>query len=223
MFNEFFQLCVPDRCIHELQVFTSSSPTHRIGSSRLIKLTMSDNIPPFIALLSDVMSSNQIVELHLCRCNRQISFNLPMVTHLTLVDSLDSLNSRSLSTNIRSIQIILHQECRAFTNGDWTALRAVSALPLLKSLRVYLYDMRTPPNHTSAEIISKTALTVANFSLCFRRYDHRYVEFDYDIDLACIKHSIFINRLRNRIASLSRNQKLHMVVDEDAGEIFTWF
>ncbi|CAF4777453.1 unnamed protein product, partial [Rotaria sp. Silwood2] len=59
-----------------------------------------------------------------------------MVTYLTLIDSLDSLYSRSLPTNIRSIQISLHQACLDFTNGDWIALRTLSALPALKSLSV---------------------------------------------------------------------------------------
>jgi len=111
IFNEFLGLSVPDRCINDLQVFTSSTPANTIGSSRLVKLNMSDNIPSPATLLSHVMSPNQIVELHLLRCDRQISLNLPIVTHLTLIDSLDALNTRLLSTNIRSIRIILHCQC----------------------------------------------------------------------------------------------------------------
>jgi len=91
-----------------------------------------------------------------------------MVTHLTLVDSLNSLNSCSLSTNIRSIHIILHHECLAFTNGDWTALRTLSTLPLLNSLRLLLYNMLNPPGNTSCEVIAETALTVADFGFYFR-------------------------------------------------------
>ncbi|CAF2835867.1 unnamed protein product [Rotaria sp. Silwood2] len=89
IFNEFFQLSVPDRCISELTVFAPSFPVMNFNSSRLIKLNMSDNLPSSITFLSQIVSSNKIRELHLYRCNRQISMNLPNVSHLILVDSLD--------------------------------------------------------------------------------------------------------------------------------------
>ncbi len=223
IFNEFFQLCVPDRCIDELQVFISSSLTNTIDTSRLIKLNMSDNISPFATLLSHVMSFNQIVELHLFRFDRQISLNLPMVTHLTLVDSLNSLNRCSLSTNIRSIHITLHHECLAFTNGDWTALRTLSTLSLLNSLCLLLYNMLNPPGNKSCEVIAETALTVADFGFCFRCHHYRYVEVNYDIDLVYTKHSLFIERLRNCIVGLSLNEDLCIVIDEDGCGIVIWF
>ncbi|CAF3140209.1 unnamed protein product, partial [Rotaria sp. Silwood2] len=223
IFNEFFELCVPDRCINDLQVFTSFSSANTIGFSRLVKLNMSDNISSSAAFLSHVMFSNQIVELHLFRCDRQISLNLPMVTHLTLIDSLDALNSRSLSTNIRSIHIILHHECLDFASGDWTALRTLSTLPLLNSLRVLLYNMLNPPDDTSCKVIAETALIVADFGLCFRRYHYHYVKLNYDIDLVYTKHSLFIERLRNCIVTLSQNEELYIVIDEDGCGIFIWF
>ncbi|CAF3260355.1 unnamed protein product [Rotaria socialis] len=37
IFKEFFELCVPDRCISEIQVFSSYFPTNKIHSSRIIK------------------------------------------------------------------------------------------------------------------------------------------------------------------------------------------
>lgn len=221
IFDKFFQLCVPVRCTNELQVFTLTSPTKTIATSRLVQLSISDNIPSSAILLPHVMSLNKIIGLRLYRCNRQISLKLPMVTHLTLIDSLDSLNSRSLSTNIRSIQIILHHPCLDFTNGDWIALRTLSALPVLKSLRVLLYDMLNPPDDTSCEIIAETALMVIDFGFCFR---HRYdIDETYDIDLVYTKHSLFIERLRNRVVTLSLNEELYIVVDEDGYGILIWF
>ncbi len=218
-FNEFFQLCVPDRCINELQVFTS------IGSSRLMKLTVSDNIAVSIDVLSHIMSSDQIVELDLFRCDRQVSLDFPFATHLILIDSLDSLNSRSLSTNIRSIQLILHHECLAFTSGDWTALRMLSNLPLLNSLRVILYNMLNPPDDTSCEVIAETASMVTDFGFWFRWHFWRYDEINRNVDPIKTKHSLFIERLQNRILTLSLNQELHVVVDKDttAYGIVVWF
>ena len=219
IFNEFFQLCDPDRCINELQVFSS------IGSSRLIKVTMSDNISVSTNILSHVMSSDQIVELDLFRCDRQVSFDFPLVTHLILIDSLDSLNSRSLSTNIRSIQLILHHECLTFTSGDWTALRTLSNLPLLNSLRVLLYNMLNPPDDTSCEVIAETALMVSDFGFCFRWCRWRCNEIYSNVDLTNMKHSLFIERLQNRIVTLSLNEELYVVVDKDTTGygIVVWF
>ncbi|CAF0882969.1 unnamed protein product [Rotaria sordida] len=82
---------------------------------------MSDNISSSATLLFRVMSSNHIVKLHLFRCDRQISLNLPMITYPTIIDSLDALNTQLIATNIRSIQIILHYQCLNFTSDDWTA------------------------------------------------------------------------------------------------------
>ncbi|CAF2577417.1 unnamed protein product [Rotaria sp. Silwood2] len=201
-FNEF-QLCVPDRCISELQVFTSFSPGNKTFSSRLRKLNMSDNISTSASLLSYVISSNQIVELCLSRCDRQVSFNLPMVSHLTLIDSLDALNTHSLLTNVRSIQIVFHHECLDFAIGDWTSLRTLADLPLLNSLRVVLYNMLSPPNNSSCIIIAETGLKITDFGFCFRHFRYYSVEHDYDINLIFMKHCLFIERLRNLIVTIA--------------------
>ena len=186
---------------------------------------MSDNISVSTNILSHVMSSDQIVELDLFRCDRQVSFDFPLVTHLILIDSLDSLNSRSLSTNIRSIQLILHHECLTFTSGDWTALRTLSNLPLLNSLRVLLYNMLNPPDDTSCEVIAETALMVSDFGFCFRWCCWRCDEIYSNVDLTNMKHSLFIERLQNRIVTLSLNEELYVVVDKDTTGygIVVWF
>ncbi|CAF4861796.1 unnamed protein product, partial [Rotaria sp. Silwood1] len=211
IFNEFFQLSVPDRCISELEVFISSSIT-KIHSSHLIKLNMSDNLASSTSFFSQIMSSNKIVELHLYRCNRQVSMNLPNVSHLILIDSLDSLNSTSLSLNIRSIQIILHYECLSFAAGDWTALHSLSTLPLLNSLRIILYSMRIPPDDTNCQIIAKITPKLLDFSFCFRRI---YCQNSYDIDAAYKKHCLFIKQLRNCILNLSLNKQAYVFVEKD--------
>jgi len=221
MFDEFVQLCVPDRCISNLQAYTSSSQVNYNSSSRLIKLNMSDNLPSFIAFLPHVISSNQIVELHLLGCDRQIPVNLPThVSHLTLTDSLDSLNSCSRLTNIRSIQITLNHECLRFASGDWTAFRILSTLPLLISLRVLLYEMDVPPDDINCQIIAETASMVSDFCFCFR---YRYAARDYDVVGTYTKHSLFIEQLRNRILALSLNQQPYIVVEKDGYGLIIWF
>ncbi|CAF4968444.1 unnamed protein product [Rotaria sp. Silwood1] len=220
IFNEFFQLSVPDRCISELTVFASSCPVMKFNSSRLIKLNMSDNLPSCTTFLSQIVSSNKIRELHLYRCNRQISMNLPYVSHLILVDSLDSLNSKSLPLNIRSIQIIVHYECLHFATTDWTALRILSSLPLLKSLRILLYDIHNSPDDASCQIIAGIASTLSDFSFCFRCL---YRQGPYDIDLASKKHCLFVEQLRKRILLLSLNKRPYIFVEKEASGLIIWF
>ncbi len=181
---------------------------------------MSDNLPSSVAFLPHIMSSNQIVELHLLGCNRQISLNLPSLSRLILIDSLDSLNSCTLLTNIQSIQIILHHQYLCFGNDDWTILRTLSTLPRLISLRVVLYDMRVPPDDASCQIIAETAPIVSDFAFCFRRDNY---EIDYDKDAVYTKHCLFIEQLQNRILTLPLNQQHYIVIEKDGHGIIIWF
>ena len=202
-----------------LQVFTSSTANIN-SSSRLVKLNMSDNLASSVAFLPHIMSSNQIVELHLLRCDRQIFLNLPSLSHLILIDSLDSLNSCTLLTNIQSIQIILHYQYLRFGNNDWTVLRTLSTLPRLISLRVLLYNMRISPDATSCQIIAETATIVSDFGFCFRRSNY---EIDYDIDAVYMEHSLFIEQLQNRILALLLNEQPYVVREQDGHGIIIWF
>jgi len=72
---------------------TSSSSSNINDSSRLVKLNILENLPSTIALLPHIMSPNQIVELHLFGCDKEISVNFSNLSRLTLTDSLNSLNS----------------------------------------------------------------------------------------------------------------------------------
>ncbi|CAF4686857.1 unnamed protein product, partial [Rotaria sp. Silwood1] len=218
-FNEFFQLSVPDRCIYQLEIFKSCSISE-IYSSNLIKLNMSDNLASSATLFPQLMTSNKIVELHLFRCNRQVSMHLPNVSHLVLIDSLDSLNSCSLSLNIRSIQIILHYECLRLATGDWTALHSLSILPLLKSLRIFLYGMHIPPDDTSCQIIAEITPNLLDFSFCFRRI---YYQTSYDIVAAYKEHCLFIEKLRKRILNLSLDEQPYVFVEKDGCGLIMWF
>ena len=180
---------------------------------------MSNNLASSTTLFSQIMSSNKIVELHLYRCNREVSMDLPNVSHLILIDSLYSLNCYSLSLNIRSIQIILHYQCLASTTVDWTILCALSTLPLLKSLRILLYNMRIPPDDTSCQIIAETAPLLSDFSFCFR-YD---CEDSYDVVSSHKKHWLFIKQLRKRILILSLNEEPYVCIENDGCGIIVWF
>jgi hypothetical protein len=129
------------------------------------------------------------------------------------------LNSKSLPLNIRSIQIVVHHECLHFATADWTALRKLSSLPLLKSLRILLYGMHNPPDDTSCQIIAEIAPVLSDFSICFRRVYHQEA---YDIDLASKKHCLFIEQLRKHIL-LSLTSQPYVFVEKDASGLIICF
>ncbi|CAF3366082.1 unnamed protein product [Rotaria sp. Silwood2] len=220
IFDEFFQLCVPDRYISELQVFTSASSVNTIGPSHLRKLDISNNFPSLATSFPHIMFSKQVIELHLSRCDRQISVNLPTIDHLIITDSLDSLNSCFLSRNIRSIQITLNHEHLHLARNDWSDLPTLSTLPFLKSLRILLYGMNNPPNDTSCQIIAETASTISDFCFCFRRKNHQNRR---NFDCAHTAQSLFIMQLRNSIIALPLNEKPRLVVEKDGYGLIAWF
>lgn len=220
-FDEFFPLCVPDRYISELQVFTLDSPINTIDHLHLRKLNISNNFPSLATSFPHIMSSNQVVELYLLRCDRQISINLPTFDHLILTDSLDSLNSCLFSRNIRSIQIILNHEYLYLARNDWNDLPTLSTtLPYLKSLRILLYGMDIPPNDNSCQIIAETASTVSDFCFCFRR---RVYQNRYNSEWTYISQSVFIIQLRDNILALPLNEKPCVIVENDGYGLLAWF
>ncbi|CAF4315515.1 unnamed protein product [Rotaria sp. Silwood2] len=220
IFTEFYQLSVRDIFISDLQVFPASTLANTICPSRLVKLNIQDNHPSPTTFFSHIVISNQVTELRLSQCDKKTSVNLSNITHLILTDSLDSLNNCSLSTRIRSIQITLNHKWLRFGNDDWNAFRRLSTLPMLKSLRVLLRGMHTPPDDTSCQIIAETAVMVSDFCFCFRRRGDRN---EYDIDIAYTKHSLFIKQLQNHILALPLNEKPYVVVEKYSCGIFIWF
>ena len=182
---------------------------------------MSDNLPSSVSLLSGIIFSNQIVEMHLFRCDREISLNFPSLSRLVLVDSLDVLNNLTSLINIQSIQIALHYQFLCFGNDNWAVLRVLSTLPRLASLRVVLYNMRTPPNDANCQIIVETIPFISDFSFCFRRTNKD--RSDYNVHIAHIKHSLFIQQLQNRILALPLVKQPYVLIEEDGYGIIVWF
>ncbi|CAF4498120.1 unnamed protein product [Rotaria sp. Silwood2] len=219
-FNEFFPLCVPDGYINELEVFTSTSPVNRVGSSHVRKFSISNNFPSLATSFPHIMSSNKVVELHLSQCDRELSVNLPIFDHLIITDSLDLLNKCCFSRNIRSIQITLNQEYIHLARNDWNDLPILSTLPFLNSLRILLYDMNVPPNDISRHIIVETISNMSDFCFCFRRknYGNRR-----NFESAHTMQAIFITQLRNDILALPLNEKPRIVVEKGGYGLIAWF
>ena len=116
------------------------------------------------------MFPQNIEELHLFCCDRNIDLKLPSVHHLTVINSLDALQRcLSISMNIQSITIVLDQEHIQFATGAWIALRFLRALPHLRSLRVVLYALHMSAGDPSCQIIAETAVWIVDFAFSFRR------------------------------------------------------
>ncbi|CAF3339028.1 unnamed protein product [Rotaria sp. Silwood2] len=220
IFEEFFQLCISDKYISELEVFTSASLFDKVGRSHLLKLNIADNIPSLTTLLPHIMSSNHMVELHLSQCDEQISSNLTIFDHLILTNSFDSLNNWSYSRYIRSIQITLNYEHLHLARNDSADLRTLSTFSFLNSLRILLYGMDVPPNDISCQIIAETVSIVSDFCFCFR---HKHYQNTYNFDLAHTKQYLFIKQLRNNILALPLNKKPRIVVEKDGYGLIVWF
>lgn len=183
-------------------------------------MNISDNFPSIVEYLPHILSLNQIVELRLVGCSRQLSLNAPSLSRLILIDSLDVLNSNIAINNIRSIQIVLYHPSPGLVSDSWIALRAISTLRQLHSLRVNLYGMRIPPDDTSCQMIAETAPVVSDFAFCFRRPDEQP---DYDIDAAYKKHYSFIQQLGSRILLLPLKKEPYLVIEKTGHGIVIWF
>jgi len=81
--------------------------------------------------------------------------------------------------------------------------------------------MRTPPNDANCQIIVETVPIISDFSFCFRRSNNDCS--DYNIHIAHIKHSLFIQQLQNRILALPLVKQPYVLIEEDGYGIMVWF
>jgi hypothetical protein len=210
-------------CVSDMQVLGVPQLTNTIYSSHLLNLSLTYNTVSPVLALPHLISRNSVEELHLYSCDRRIRVTLPSVRHLTLTNSLDVLhNCSSISTNIRSITIVLHLRVRILANENWSVLRAVSSLPLLSSLRVILYDTYQPPDDGTCRILAETAVLLTDFSFCFRQLVGLI---SHDQTATYIAYRTFIEKLRRsiRISSLNAQQQQHEVVEKDGFGLMIWF
>jgi hypothetical protein len=219
-FNELVQLPIPDENISELEVFQprhSPTPPH---SSRLVRLNSIYNEVPAILTRSLIGCPDNIEEMQLFSCDRDIALNLPSLRHLNVMDRLDSLHCcSSISMNIQSIIIVPCPQYTPSASGIWTSLRSLRTLPRLRSLRVILYDFLLPPDGPSCEIIAETAISLVDFAFCFRRC--RFSNGSQSLVLLDRCWS-FIGQLRQRIFALASDEKPECSVEKDGCGLVVW-
>ena len=220
-FHEFPRLTCKIDCVRDVQVLGRPQGTITISSSRLLNLSLTNNTVSTVLALPHLISLNSIEELHLYSCDRRIRVTLPSLRHLTLTDSLDVLHDcSSISTNIRSITIVLDLRERILTNGNWSVLQALPSLPLLSSLRVILYDTPQPPDDWTGRILAETAVSLTDFSFCFRQLSG---VISHDLPATFNTYRTFIKKLRRTIDILSLHGQRHEVVEKDGFGLMIWF
>ena len=166
------------------------------------------------------MCPENIEELHLFSCDRNIDLKLPSLRHLNVIGSLDALHRCwAISTNIQSIIIVLDQRQIPYEMGDWTALRSLRALPRLRSLRVVLYDFYMSGDDPSCQIIAETAISFVDFAFAFRT-NGRFCQ--RDNESAFERCCSFIDQLRRKILALSGDQKPDCSVEKDGCGLIVW-
>jgi hypothetical protein len=169
---------------------------------------------------SSILSLENIEELDLFCCDRDIDLKLPSLRHLNVISSLDALHRcSSISMNIQSIIIVLRKWHVPYITGNWSALHSLRSLPRLRSLRVVLYEVQMSGDHPSCQTIAETAIRVVDFAFSFRRCGYFA---DIDLNTAFERCCSFIEELRRKILILSGDEKPQCSTEKDGCGLIVW-
>ena len=169
---------------------------------------------------SPILSAENIEELHLFYCNRDIDLKLPSLRHLNVIRSLDALHRcSSISINIQSITIVLRRWRISCNTGSCTALNSLRSLPRLRSLRVVLYDLHMSMDDPNCQIIAESAMWFVDFSFSCRKVSQLFDLGDRSAFQRCCS---FIEQLRQMIVVLSGDEKPEFVVEKDGCGLIVW-
>lgn len=195
--------------------------TNGLGRSRLVTVDAFTNCRPSALLLPHVASLHRIRKLHLFHFDISNIMALPALRHITLTNSLNSLNNCSSSlVNVNSIQIVLYYQFLCFETPDWNLIRSLVKSPSLRSLRFVLYDMHTTLDDRTCQIIAETVSALTDFGICFRT---KYDNCTYNPQSLLNEHRTFIEQLHRRIFSLSIERDPYSIVDQGGCGLNVWF
>jgi hypothetical protein len=219
-FNELTQLSFPEQIMTQLEVLEPSQSTSIFNSSRLLRMNLVNNAMSPILTLPDILSPTRIEELNLFCCDRNIRLKLSLVRHVNLINSLDTLHiCSSISMNIQSIQIAIYQYHIPYEKGNWTALRALYDLPLLRSLRIIMHDTPRCSDDANCQILAQTAISMVDFAFCFRIWTG---SFEAGQKSTFYMYRLFIERLRQRIMTISLVHKTDFLIEQDGCGLIMW-
>ena len=219
-FNEFVQLPIPDEEISQLELLDLHHSSTMRSSSHLVRMDLICNEISPLLTQSPIMCPENIEELHLFCCDRDINLKLPSLKHLNVINSLDALHRCcSISVNIQSIIIVIQRWNVPYATGNWPALRSLRSLPNLQSLRIVLYEMHIPAGDTGCEIIAETAMWVVDFAFSFRWEGYsRVLGSDFSFERCCS----FIEQLRRKIFALSGDDRPQCFTEKDGCGLIVW-
>ncbi|CAF1293778.1 unnamed protein product [Rotaria magnacalcarata] len=217
-FDEFFQLYLSDRRITEREICVYPSSIDTIRSSSFIPLNGRGDtlLSPNFSLVRTLPLDN--VDLYSFRFS-EATMRVTIPTHcIILINNICCLNNCLFTLNIRSIHISLYSSSN-IADINWNSLHVLSLLPLLKSLRVVVYNEKKILDSKDCQIIVKILSMLNNFAFCFRTNN------DYCRDTAIDIYDVYgksIVNLRHHIFTLLLDQQFNIIIESDGCGLTVW-
>jgi hypothetical protein len=185
-------------------------------------LSISQNgLCPAMLSLPHVVQLDRIDTVHLAYYDWPSNLILTNLRHVTLTNNFISLKTfSSFPYTIRSIHIVLHDYLPGFESCNWSVLRSLSSLPMIKSLRILLNNMINILNDDTCKIIAETIPILVDFVICFR---WKRGKRDAHVDFVFNNHQVFIEKLHRRIVLLPLDRMPNILVENGGCGLMAWF
>ncbi|CAF3600993.1 unnamed protein product [Rotaria socialis] len=217
-FDEFFQLYLSDRRITEREICAYPSSIATIRSSSFIPLNGRGDtlLSPNFSLVRTLPLDN--VDLHSFRFS-EATIRVTIPTHyIILINNICCLNNCLFTLNIRSIHISLYSSSN-IVDINWNSLHVLPLLPLLKSLRIVVYNEKKILDSKDCQIIVEILSMLNNFAFCFRTNN------DYCRDTAIDIYDVYgksIVNLRHHIFTYLLDQQFDIIIESDGCGLAVW-
>jgi hypothetical protein len=216
-FEEFFQLLIPSRCIHEREIYASPSSSNKIIPSNVQTLngrgdmTFLLNPPDLRTITLEYRDQG-----HFHHINSTFCVKIPTY-RIIETNCLDTLHDCLFTTNLRFVHIRFYLSLR-FAVTNWNSLHTLSVLPLLKPLRLTGYNLETVLEDKDCQVIVKRLPMLTDFIFCFRRnigpIDDKNDSFDI--------HRKSILNLHRHICNLLLDQQPKIIIETDGCGLMIW-
>jgi hypothetical protein len=130
---------------------------------------------------------------------------------------LDILNDCLFTTNLCSVHIRFCFSSR-FAAANWSLLDTLKVLPLLKSLRITVYNFETLLEDMDCQMIIKRLSVLTDFVFCFRRNTGPIDDNNDPFDI----HQKSISNLHHHICNLLLDQQSKIIIEMDGCGLMVW-
>ncbi|CAF4959570.1 unnamed protein product, partial [Rotaria socialis] len=134
------------------------------------------------------------------------------------INNICCLNNCLFTLNIRSIHISLYSSSN-IVDINWNSLHVLPLLPLLKSLRIVVYNEKKILDSKDCQIIVEILSMLNNFAFCFRTNN------DYCRDTAIDIYDVYgksIVNLRHHIFTYLLDQQFDIIIESDGCGLAVW-